>query len=1382
MPNSLTVDPLDRICTEVLANDSQPRDHASPTAEPVAISVRQLAEVPVFVLLGEPGIGKSETMKALAALTQHKPITVNDFIVLPSGNEGTQVFIDALDEARASGDTTVWKELRRGIAQAKLTRFGIACRAANWYASDREDLAVVSHGQAVRVFSLTPLSTEQRHAVLRGEGINDLETFEQQAQSLGFADMLGNPQLLKLLAAAVKNNQDQWPQTRSEAYELACKELVKEENPRHQQAQPKASLLAHSVLLDAAGWLCALMLLSNCNEVSNETPNHGTRSKVWLVDVLGTLPATGFPAEAVQQVLKRPLFLKPNAYVCAHRTVAEYLAARYITKRIEDGLLPSRVASLMLASPQHLVSNLRGLAGWLAALCEPMRASIFEADPAAVLVYGDLHLLPTVAKQALINQLAIQPIARAGDRLWQQAASHVPLVQADMRSFVTEWFVQLRKAVPLSRQQNMVAQVLLNALECAPAEPLWEQTLLGLVNDARMAEGIRSAALDALYVHRSSPATLLALLDDVYRNDQHDSGGKLTDRLLQQLYPEHITPSEVLRFFRPKHHQPGANTASAMFWRYRLEKATPVELLPEFMAAMEHAIAHGVFKDESFLAASHELEGLASLVVKAIETLGTNIPVEKLARWLWICLDWETSPFKSLDQHGTQNLSVWLGTNTELIKPVLAYWVQEGTSSWVAQNRLRGPFPPGMGAFWLAQAQAFLANNAIAKAQDCLETAMWWIDQTDSGITRADIMAFAEPSDQLKKALMRRLVPSPSDDWLQNQKFREKAAAKKELDEKNLRYLLDHLANVRNGKLLNYLNEAAWADLKDAGYSGHDGDLLLRWRKEHPDLDEATHQGYRTLLHQLTPEQASSAISSRKNNGMWHFELPCLVAAREMHAQDPQQLLHLKRKQMQALVTLYLLHHVSDSGWLLAVVETHPGWVEEVWWSLCEMALRAKPDIRIPHLYLLARQPRVRSIALRLLPRALSQWPAKFSESNFAEFAQLLEATLKLCPPAVVSALLAQRLQKKSLSSLQRAYLVMAGLWKDHAQFAPMVEKLLVKKQIAQSDLLDFIGHLHRHGDRNEALPHWDAATMGLLFRLFGPLCPSARPVVANWVGAEDDGRDFLYQLLAALRNDTSDATEGVLLQLLSDSALKDWQAPLEECLSRHRQARAEQAFALPTASQVALTLQNKTPANPADLMAVALDALRELQNSLRNSSTNLIHRFWTVDAAGKRPIPPHRPEPECRNVIADCLETQLKVMGISVTPEHQHGEQNQSDIVLRVQAAGAPVMLLPIELKGDWNKDLWTAPYEQLAKKYASDPQCHGKGIYLVLWLGANRGKASRKQHPNHPTHTAAELQALLQQETNRKTKGMDIRVFVLDISIKEASTGGKPLQSVPQ
>lgn len=307
---------------------------------------------------------------------------------------------------------------------------------------------------------------------------------------------------------------------------MACLELVKEQNPRHQQAQKKIALHSHEVLLDALSrWLSALMLLSNCNEVSDETQLHSIRNTVWLLDVLDVLPANSFSSEAVLQVLKRPIFLKPGNYTYVHRTVAEYLAARYLCKRVAEGLLPSRVASLMLASDQYLVGNLRGLAGWLAALSEPMRSVIFQADPASVLTYGDLHLLSTLAKQALIDQLTQQPSAHTDGNLWQQAPSHLPLVQADMRDFVVAWLVQFRALATPAPQQSMVAHVLLNALMHAPAEPLWEPTLLGLVRDKHATQDIRTSALDALDVHKSGPATLLALLDDLYQEKLHDPGG-----------------------------------------------------------------------------------------------------------------------------------------------------------------------------------------------------------------------------------------------------------------------------------------------------------------------------------------------------------------------------------------------------------------------------------------------------------------------------------------------------------------------------------------------------------------------------------------------------------------------------------------------------------------------------------------------------------------------------------------------------------------------------------------------------------------------------------------------------------------------------------------
>lgn len=1371
------VDPLQRTCTELLPNEDTGAAWSSQDPAPV-ITVRELAQVPVFVLLGEPGMGKSETMKALATLVlgeQGKPIAANDFIVLPAPlhNADHPVFIDALDEARAGGDTTVWRELRRNIAHSGLTHFGVACRVADWQGTDAQDLATVVQGQRIRIFALNPLTHDQCHAVLKNEDIEDPDGFEQQAQALGFSDMLGNPQSLKLLVAAVKKNQGQWPETRRDAYELACQELVREPNQRLLQAQKSAAKLGEENLLDAAGWLCALMLLSNQNEVADETLGIGVFASVRLPEVLDAIPANGFSTDAIHQVLKRRLFSKPTGYVAAHRTVAEYLAARHIAKRIaHGGLLPSRVSALMLASSKYLVGNLRGLAGWLAALSEPMRPPIFEADPAAVLDYGDLYLLSQPAKQALIEQLSVHPRTGNLSNVWQKSALYVPLVQSDMRGFVTTWFSTYQSERPTSSSQTTVAYVLLNALHHVPRDEWWVACLLGLIRVESVYIGVRDSALDALIVH-APPIETIALLEELQTGALQDRDGRLIGSLLQHLYPEHVKPAQVLRFLRTSV-SVRQSSEIQWFWDHYLEKLTPPELLPEFMDAMLHTFSPKVVAELSDEPSGQRLAGLATLTVGAITLYGNVTPIEKLASWIKLISDSENLPFGHLAPALAKQLGQWMAEHPVEVKEVLAHWIVKDDPCWVAEHRVLDIFrPTGLGRFWLDQATKWDAIQDSTKAEDCLRTAFRWVDQEGSGIALEDLEHVASHSNTLQQALAPQLMSFLDEEnkrrkrWFLDQKRREAHAAKQDVNEKNRLYLLNHLDEVRQGAPLEYLNRAAWADLKDHGYlSWHDNEPLEQWREAHPELDAATRKGYQTLLGQLTAAQADAVVSARKKGESFHIELPCLLAAHQLFSEQPDRFFKLGEERLKALVTLHLLNHSGHHGWFLALTERHPDWVEGTWWDLSKRQLRSKKDIRIPQMGLLRHELTGTAIAARLLSQVLEAWPSKFNELNFAEFTTVLEAVLRQCPAAEVSRLIQGRLKRKSLGSLQKAYLLMAGLWVDHAVFAPQLQQGLSKKQIVQTELLGFIGHLRRYGGESKPLPNWDTRTLDMLFRLFAPLCSPEYPVGAYSPDAKDAGRGFLYQVLTSLRDDTSEAARQVLATLITEPSLSEWKSPLEEAASRQAQASAEKSFVVPTPRQVALSLHNKAPANPSDLMAVALDALADLQREIRNSPSNLINNFWTVDKNGKLPQPPHRPENTCRDVIAQWFSPRLAAMSVTVLPELQHGDQKRSDLGLLVHNVGAPEMLLPIEVKGDWHTALWTAAHQQLGQQYASDSRCLNQGIYLVLWMGDLTGL---KQQPNYKSKvtTAQELQLQLQQQEDERGGLVKIRVVVLDLSI---------------
>lgn len=1372
------VNPLQRTCTELPSGEDKEAARSSPAPAPV-ITVRELAEVPVFVLLGEPGMGKSETMKALASLVlgeQGKPIAANDFIVLPASQHNAErpVFIDALDEARATGNTTVWRELRRTIAHSGLTRFGVACRVADWQSTDAQDLANVAQGQRIRVVALNPLTPEQRHAVLKSADIEDVEDFEKQAEALGFADMLGNPQSLKLLVASVKKNQGQWPETRRDAYELACQALVQESNQRHRQVQRLEVLMSDENLLDAAGWLCALMLLSNQNEVADEALGVDAQEGVRLSEVLDALPANGCSPDAIRQVLQHRLFIKPRGYTATHRTVAEYLAARYINKRVtHGGLLPQRVSALMVASGQHLVTNLRGLAGWLAVLSEPLRQLIFEVDPWAVLDYGDLNLLEPADMQALVEKLECVATTESSIARWQRARDHVPLVRPDMFAFVSDWLRRFDGQHDPASESHEVADVLLNALAQAPHSAAWTPVLSELVRNPSQIEGTRSSALDALYRHISSPGDLIPLLDEFHAARSSASNKRLIDSLLTHLYPDNLPPSKVMPYLDSSRRE-GNRMAVNWFWGHHIQKQTPDDRLIELMDAIATALHQPSTKELRRWKDVYQLDGLRTLLVRAILRWGTEVPTNKLSAWLIWCLNLEKGMLHLSEPSDRKQLEHWLGEHPSLVFSVLAHQVANGMSSWTAQRNLVVTSQPGcFDRFWLDQAVHWDSMGDAPKATDCLQTATWWVTQGNGGgVTLQDLEEATNESPTLHSALAPLLVSSldphnwQREHWLHNKEHAARTVERDAQNDKNLRYLLEHLEDVRTAKLLNYLGQAA---MYEARQFGSDGKRLESWRAQHPALDEATRDGYRTLLLGLTADKAKQVVKAHGASQVLYIELPCLLAASELHREQPSRFFDLGAERLEAILTICLLNYGEPPTWFLDFAKTRPNELVATWLSLSKAIFRTEP-IRLPQIGWLRSEASLKPIARVLLPELFSCWPSKFSETSFAEFAQLLEVSMREIHPSTLSLLISRRLRRKSLGSRQLAYLTMAGVWIDPDAFAPRLQQLLEKKQLLQTDLLGFVAHLTRQGGRASALPDWSPETIELLFLLLAPVCPAAYPSGAYWVGDKDHGRDFLFKLLIQLRGDPSMAAQDTLQRLQQENSLHEWHAELRASLSQQQKHQAESSFEVPTPRQVALTLQNKTPANPSDLMAVALDALGAVQQSLRNSDTNRVNRFWSVDSAGKRPQPPHRPEPECRNAIAEWLRADLAAMDISVAIENQHGAQNQSDIVLRVRTPAHEDMLLPIEIKGDWNRDLWCAATEQLARQYASEPRCHGQGLYLVLWLGENRGAAAKpKPHPNHPTHTPADLQMRLQQEANQKTSDQNIRVIVIDVSIPD-------------
>ena len=86
----------------------------------------------------------------------------------------------------------------------------------------------------------------------------------------------------------------------------------------------------------------------------------------------------------------------------------------------------------------------------------------------------------------------------------------------------------------------------------------------------------------------------------------------------------------------------------------------------------------------------------------------------------------------------------------------------------------------------------------------------------------------------------------------------------------------------------------------------------------------------------------------------------------------------------------------------------------------------------------------------------------------------------------------------------------------------------------------------------------------------------------------------------------------------------------------------------------------------------------------------------------------------------------------------------------------------VPLDVKKDRNRYLWSSLNNQLIANYASDPATGGHGIYMVFWFGGER----MSPHPQGLLPAdPAELRGLLEAQLAPSDKHR-ISVCVVDVS----------------
>ena len=249
-----------------------------------------------------------------------------------------------------------------------------------------------------------------------------------------------------------------------------------------------------------------------------------------------------------------------------------------------------------------------------------------------------------------------------------------------------------------------------------------------------------------------------------------------------------------------------------------------------------------------------------------------------------------------------------------------------------------------------------------------------------------------------------------------------------------------------------------------------------------------------------------------------------------------------------------------------------------------------------------------------------------------------------------------------------------------------------------------------------------------------------------------------MTDIVSSLSTKTSTAATQALQVLADAPAAQPWLGSIADTRLRHMQRRREQEFCYCTVQQVVETLNNRSPANVADLAALVLGELKSLSLKIRQGSTSDWRQHWNVDQYN-RPTAP-KPEDACRDALLSDLQERLAGLGVDAQPEGIYANDRKADI--RVSFAGFNV---PVEIKRSCHPDVWTAISKQLTASYTPDPGAGGFGIYLVFWFGdteACRPTKSGSWSPKTPDDVKQKLQQLLSGQDSDK-----ISVCVIDVSV---------------
>ncbi len=1307
-----------------------------------------------IIILGEPGMGKSRLLEKFAEQSGSEVVKAKAFLRRNIRNASASrglLIIDALDEVTTAKDSDGLNSVLKHLNQAGKPNFILSCRSSEWRdVVDMHDIAE-DYGVSPLVLALNPLSKgdarDYLEANLKAMPLTASGVLENLTEA-GASDLFGNPLLLQLISQVVSKNRV-IPKTRADLFTRSCGLFWKEHDPNRPDTQ--LNNLNDTIALDAAGAICAVWILTDVEAISKR-PAISIDPTECQVSEIARLPL----AAAAETVLGSKLFqlAKPNQigrFAPIHRAIAEFLGARWISKTFNRPQASRRVFE-MLTLHRSVPSSFRGLHAWLPHFSPSLAKQAILNDPYGVLRYGDSEHISVANGKLLLEALldvaeTQDPYFRAND--WGRHAS-AGLARPELQPEILK--------ILCEPNANFHLSTLL--VEALSSTVLTDDTRAGLLilllDDSRRLDLRRRfcEVLIAADQNRNWTGVIEALL----LTGTHD-GYRLVLELLAAIkfreIPNVIIVETIALCFVGRRGKSGVSIsvhARRLELPYGFYEALPLQRIAAILDGLSARVAESKGAEESGISVEIKALGL-NLIYRAIrhESIGAS----RLWAWLKIFGGREgyasESTYKSLSQYFQLNLEL----KREIQSSVVFSSEDEDTvwkNSWALQDVL-----PAL-SLDAQDAEFFLENLPKAAGVDL--TAWRFL------VTRLRGQAgfpkrlwkiarkFAAKDELLVKFLQENMMPNVAP-WQVEQDAKNKARAELQIKrwKSDRRKFNENIDSLKAG-VLSWTLEPARVYL--GCYLEFDNEKLpcerlTQWLGL--DLGNAALEGFEATLSQKDLPTGIEVAEGYAKNLRWNIAFPIIVALAERtrmakgFSDLPMAVLLLSS--IVLIQDEHLLRGISSNTTATDVLDSlwETGFDKKDFYRiLIEPQFLAKKDHMLG-LYDLTRNVKYGNFAAELC----AEWLEKFTDSSDRDEFELIDCVCKHCGPSVLENAFLERSRSGFRNQEQRLRWI-------GVRFLS-IEKINQFESISfdrSATFLWTLRYLFREDLKRETRLI-GAEKLAWIVKEFRAIWPYAEHPLGVTSGDTNswDATEFLLDVIGDLSSKFEECSTEHLLNL----RMKDdgYSKHILHAISQHKRAMLEKSFAGVTFDQLQAVSERSSPGSIGDLQAYVLDALEDIQTRLKGSDTDPSKKYYDKEGL---PID----EPTSSQRIVEELRAIGSLDGIQFDLERLMPWRKNVDI-----GCSFGSMNLPIEVKGQWNKDLWTAATEQLDKLYAIDSKANGRGIYLALWFGkltlrSKKLKARPKALGRSP-ESAAELELMLAETIPYARRG-DIVVKVLDFT----------------